>query len=58
MSTAQAEDLLRVEEADAWFEYLESTRNAVAYEKVEPWAWKRLSARLTAIATRRRSLGL
>ena len=36
-----AEELLMIEEADAWFEYLESTRaqNETRYAEVEPWAW-------------------
>ena len=40
-----AEELLMIEEADAWFEYLESTRaqNETRYAEVEPWAWARLS---------------
>ena len=30
-----------IEEADAWFEYLEATRGqtAVRYAEIEPWAW-------------------
>ncbi len=56
----QAEELLQIEEADAWFEYLEATR-AVAgrrerYEEVEPWAWARLCVRLRAIRARRQKL--
>ncbi len=33
-----------IEEADAWFEYLEATRaqSAIRYKEVEPWAWARL----------------
>lgn len=52
---ADAEDLLRIEECDAWLEYLEATRaqSSFRYEEVEPWAWTRLSQRLKAIATRR-----
>jgi len=51
----EAYELLLIEEADAWFEYLEATRgqSAVRYKEVEPWAWARLSQRLRAIRTRR-----
>jgi hypothetical protein len=54
----EAEELLMIEEADAWFEYLESTRaqSALRYVEVEPWAWARLSQRLRAIRTRRAKL--
>jgi hypothetical protein len=54
----EAEELLQIEEADAWFEYLEATRNqsAVRYREVEPWAWARLNQRLRAIRTRRAKL--
>jgi hypothetical protein len=46
----EAEELLLIEEADAWFEYLEATRSQseVRYQEVEPWAWARLSQRLRA----------
>lgn len=54
----EAKELLLIEEADAWFEYLEATRgqSAVRYVEVEPWAWARLSQRLRAIGTRRAKL--
>jgi len=54
----EAMELLLIEEADAWFEYLEATRaqSAVRYVEVEPWAWARLSQRLRAIRTRRSKL--
>src|SRR6185312_12208426 len=54
----EAYELLLIEEADAWFEYLEATRgqSAVRYKEVEPWAWARLSQRLRAIRTRRAKL--
>jgi hypothetical protein len=54
----QALELLLIEEADAWFEYLEATRGQTAtrYAEVEPWAWSRLKQRLRAIATRRAKL--
>ena len=54
----EAEELLQMEEADAWFEYLESTRNqsATRYRELEPWAWARLNQRLKAIRARRARL--
>jgi hypothetical protein len=54
----EAEELLLIEEADAWFEYLEATRaqTATRYREVEPWAWARLTQRLRAIKTRRAKL--
>lgn len=53
-----AYELLLIEEADAWFEYLEATRaqTAVRYKEVEPWAWARLSQRLRAIRTKQSKL--
>ena len=58
--TGQSEehDLLLIDEADAWFEYLEATRgkSVLRYKEVEPWAWARLSQRLRAIKTRRGKL--
>jgi hypothetical protein len=56
--TLEAEELLLIEEADAWFEYLEATRGQTAarYREVEPWAWARLSQRLRAIRARRAKL--
>ena len=56
--TQEAHELLLIEEADAWFEYLESTRGQSAgrYVELEPWAWARLSQRLRAIRTRRSKL--
>jgi len=54
----EAQELLLIEEADAWFEYLEATRGqtAVRYKEVEPWAWSRLTQRLRTISTRRAKL--
>ena len=54
----EAWELLLIEEADAWFEYLEATRgqSAVRYLEVEPWAWSRLNQRLRAIRARRERL--
>jgi hypothetical protein len=54
----EAQELLMLEEADAWFEYLDATRgqSAARYKEVEPWAWARLMQRLRAIRTRRAKL--
>ena len=54
----EAEELLMIEEADAWFEYLEATRaqTELRYKEVEPWAWARLTQRLRAVRTRREKL--
>jgi hypothetical protein len=58
MARREADELLQIEEADAWFEYLEATRaqTALRYKEVEPWAWARLSQRLRAITTKRQKL--
>jgi hypothetical protein len=57
-SANDAEKLLRIEEADAWFEYLEATRTQMhaRYQEIEPWAWSRLRQRLRAIRARRAKL--
>ena len=54
----EAHELLLIEEADAWFEYLEATRGQTAarYGEVEPWAWSRLAQRLRALRARRKRL--
>ena len=54
----EAHELLLIEEADAWFEYLEATRgqSVLRYKEVEPWAWARLAQRLRAIKARRARL--
>jgi hypothetical protein len=51
----EAHELLLIEEADAWFEYLEATRgqSTARYGELEPWAWARLAQRLRAIRARR-----
>jgi hypothetical protein len=56
--TREAEELLMIEEADAWFEYLEATRGqtALRYCEVEPWAWARLRQRLRAVTMKRARL--
>lgn len=52
---SDARQLLLIEEADAWHEYLEAThgQGEQRYREVEPWAWARLQQRLRAIAARR-----
>jgi hypothetical protein len=57
-SKREAQELLLIEEADSWFEYLAATRGqiAVRYQEVEPWAWARLNQRLRAIRTKRAKL--
>ena len=57
-TNGEAVELLQIEEADAWFEYLEATRNQTAarYRELEPWAWARLNQRLRAIRTKRAKL--
>jgi hypothetical protein len=57
-SHPHAEELLQIEEADAWFEYLDATRNqtSVRYREIEPWAWARLNQRLRAVKARRARL--
>ena len=54
----EAEELLMIEEADAWFEYLEATRGQThpRYRELEPWAWARLTQRLRTIRARRARL--
>ena len=54
----EAEELLLIEEADAWFEYLEATRaqSISRYREIEPWAWARLQQRMRAIKARRAKL--
>jgi hypothetical protein len=57
-SNREMHELLLIEEADAWFEYLETTRgtSVMRYAEVEPWAWARLSQRLRAIRLRQARL--
>jgi len=50
---------LALEEADAWFEYLEATQaqaRTIRYTEVEPWAWARLNQRLRAVERKREAL--
>ena len=57
-ASREAYELLQIEEADAWFEYLEATRSQsdLRYKEVEPWAWARLAQRLRAIKTKQQKL--
>ncbi len=54
------EQLLAIEEADAWHEYLEACRDGKLksgrYDDIETWAWARLKARLHVIQLRRDAL--
>src|SRR5262249_2815274 len=56
--TELAEELLQIEEADAWFEDLEATRGQTEtrYGEVEPWAWARLAQRRRAVRAGRARL--
>ncbi len=58
LGSRDALEILLIEEADAWFEYLDATRGhtAIGYGEIEPWAWARLSQRLRAIHARRAQL--
>ena len=57
-SEREARELLLIEEADAWFEYLETTTGLTQtrYTELEPWAWSRLSQRLRSVRARRARL--
>jgi hypothetical protein len=57
-SNRDAYELLLIEEADAWFEYLEATSGQleIRYDEIEPWAWARLHQRLRAIRTKKQKL--
>ena len=57
-SDGEARELLLIEEADAWFEYLEATTglSETRYLELEPWAWSRLSQRLRIVRARRARL--
>ncbi len=57
--TSEAHEALAIEEADAWFEYLEAVRahaRSSRYDEVEPWAWARLAQRLRIVERERRLL--
>ena len=54
----EAHELLMIEEADCWFEYLEATQGLTATRdaEIEPWAWAQLSQRLRSIRARKARL--
>ncbi len=58
MTKREVYELLMIEEADAWFEYLEATREKMPnrYDELEPWAWARLNQRLRLVRRRRAKL--
>ena len=59
MERHDLQEELLIEEADAWFEYLEATQAEIGtgrYEEVEPWAWARLNQRLRAVEHKREGL--
>jgi hypothetical protein len=56
MDIEETAEAFMIEEADAWFEYLEVTQAEIAtgrYDEVEPWAWARLNQRLHAVERKR-----
>ncbi len=58
-NSRDANEALAIEEADAWFEYLEAVRahlHSGRYDEVEPWAWARLSQRLRDVDSERAQL--
>jgi hypothetical protein len=59
MDGEERREALLIEEADAWFEYLEATQAETGtgrYDEVEPWAWARLNQRLRAVERKRAGL--
>ncbi len=57
--TYEVGEMLAIEEADAWFEYLEAVRahaHTGRYDEVEPWAWARLTQRLRIVEAGRAEL--
>ena len=58
VGSEHAEELLQIEEADAWFEYPRGHARAErdAARRARPWAWARLSQRLRAVRARRARL--
>jgi hypothetical protein len=59
METEDVREELLIEEADAWFEYLEATQAEIGtgrYDEVEPWAWARLNQRLRAVELKREGM--
>jgi hypothetical protein len=57
-SNRELHELLLIEEADAWFEYADATKDQAAsrYTEIEPWAWARLQQRLRMVRSRRARL--
>ncbi len=57
-SDRELHELLMIEEADAWFEYADATKNqrGGGYAEIEPWAWARLQQRLRGVRARRARL--
>jgi hypothetical protein len=57
-SGREAYELLLIEEADAWFEYADATKDqrGTRYAEIEPWAWARLQQRLRLVRARRARL--
>ncbi len=57
-SNPELHELLLIEEADAWFEYADATKDqrGSRYSEIEPWAWARLQQRLRVVRTRRSRL--
>jgi hypothetical protein len=57
-SNRELHELLLIEEADAWFEYADATKDQLGtrYAEIEPWAWARLQQRLRAVRARRARL--
>jgi hypothetical protein len=54
-SNRELHELLLIEEADAWFEYADATKDqrGSGYVEIEPWAWARLQQRLRLVRSRR-----
>jgi hypothetical protein len=57
-SNRELHELLLIEEADAWFEYADATKDQSGsdYVEIEPWAWARLQQRLRVVRSRRSRL--
>ena len=57
-SNRELHELLLIEEADAWFEYADATKDQAGsrYAEIEPWAWARLQQRLRIVRSRRARL--
>lgn len=57
-SNRELRELLLIEEADAWFEYADATKDqhGSRYSEIEPWAWARLQQRLRIVRSRRSRL--